>query len=92
MRWLSPLLAAFVLLTTTLALAPSASAACGDRLTNYGGVVGLTDEFVADSAGAACGPDTDPTTYSDLACVWLWGVDCDHIDDQAIALVTYFLP
>jgi len=88
MRWTSPLLA-MMLVASALAFVPTASAACVERVTSYGGVVGMTDEFATDSANSACEPDLDTDTYTERFCVYLWGVDCASLPAQAVELVNF---
>jgi hypothetical protein len=74
------LVASALLALTLVAIAPTASAAdCTDRTYPpgvYGGVVGLTWHYAADSANAACNGHTDPAEYANLTCQWFIGLDC----------------
>lgn len=91
MRIFPPLVACLFAFTALLAATPTASADCVDRNVpnGYGGVVGMTYQYAAESANAACEPDVEASTYTELFCVWLWGVSCADIPAEAIGIANF---
>ena len=89
MVWTPTLVAVLLMSAVVVVLVPGAAADCAERVTGYGGVVGATEAFAVDTANSACEPDVDPATYTDGFCVYLWGVDCAGIPQQAVDTLNY---